>query len=139
MRRISDGELWARAEETLNPQDLGTFWVADVGCAVVSGSGSVYTGACVGGYLGLCAEQSAVSAMVAREPPRITRLVAVWRNPTGDLYALPPCGRCREFLRLVSEDNLRAGVLLGPDHVVRLGDLLPSHGWSPQLLRATSR
>jgi len=136
---ISVADLCRRAEAALNPQDLGDFLVADVGCAIVAENGSVYTGACVGGYLGLCAEQSAVSAMVAEAPPRIVTLVAVWRDPTGALHALPPCGRCREFLRLLSQSNLQADVVLGLDNVVKLQDLLPSHGWSSQLLWSTTR
>ena len=133
-------ELCRRAESALNPQHLGDFWVADVGCAVVAENGSVHTGASVGGHLGLCAEQSAVSAMVTRGPPRISRLVAVWRDSDGTLHALPPCGRCREFLRLMSQSNLQAEVILGIDRVVRLGDLLPSHGWTSQpLWSSTSR
>jgi len=131
---ISDVELCGRAEAALDPHDLGDFYVADVGCAVVAASGSVYTGACIGGQLGLCAEQSAVSAMVSQEPPRIIKLVAVWRDSSGGLHALPPCGRCREFLRLMSQDNLEADVILGRDHVVKLKDLLPSPGWSAELL-----
>jgi cytidine deaminase len=131
---ITVAELCERAEAALNPQDLGAFHVADVGCAVVAEDGSVHTGACIGGYLGLCAEQSALSAVVAQGPPRIVMLAAVWRDPGGALHALPPCGRCREFLRLLSQSNLEADVVLGLDHVVKLKDLLPSHGWSSQVL-----
>jgi cytidine deaminase len=134
MREITVAELCARAQSALNPQDLGGFLVADVACAVVAEDGSVYTGTCVGGHLGLCAEQSAVSAMVAHGPPRITRLAAVWQDPEGALHALPPCGRCREFLRLMSQSNLQAEIVLGLDRVVVLQDLLPSHGWLSQLL-----
>ena len=139
MSEISDVELCARAEAALNPQNLGNFSVADVGCAVVAANGSVYTGACIGGYLGLCAGPSAVSAMVTQGPPRIVKLVAVWRDGDGALHALPPCGRCREFLRLMSPDNLRAEVILGLGHVVQLKDLLPSPGWSSELLWTRGR
>ena len=134
MPGITAAELCEAAESALNPQDLGGFLVADVGCAVVAEDGSVHTGACIGGYLGVCAEQSAVSAMVAQGPPRIVMLASVWRDADGALHALPPCGRCREFLRLVSQSNLEADVVLGLDRVVKLGDLLPSHGWTSQFL-----
>jgi cytidine deaminase len=85
---ITVAELCERAEAALNPQDLGAFHVADVGCAVVAEDGSVHTGACIGGYLGLCAEQSALSAVVAQGPPRIVMLA-----PCG---AIPGarCTRC---------------------------------------------
>lgn len=132
---ITDAELCERAEAALNPQRLGDFHAADVGCALVSEEGRVFTGACIGGYLGVCAEQSAVSAMVTAGPPRIRKLVAVWRDGNGDLHALPPCGRCREFLRVMSQDNLEADVILGPGHVVKLRDLLPSPGWHSEVLR----
>ncbi len=95
---------------------------------------SVHTGACIGGYLGLCAEQSAVSAMVTQGPPRIVKLAAVWRDSDGALHALPPCVCCREFLRLMSQSNLEADVVLGLEYVVKLKDLLSSHGWTSQLL-----
>jgi hypothetical protein len=49
---------------------------------------------------------------VAHGPPRIVMLAAVWRDPDGAVHALPPCGRCREFLRLVSQSNLEADVVL---------------------------
>jgi len=135
VRAITDADLWARAEAALNPQRIGDLWIADVACALVSQDGRVFTGASVGGYLGVCAEQSAVTAMVSAGPPLVRRLVAVWRDEHGALHALPPCGRCREFLRLVSQDNLEAEVVLGPDHVVRLRDLLPVHGWHAEALR----
>lgn len=134
MQEITVAELCKRAEAALNPQNLGDFSVADVGCAVVAEDGAIYSGACIGGYLGLCAEQSAISALVSQGPPRIVMLAAVWRDADGALHALPPCGRCREFLRLMSQTNLDADVVLGLDHVVTLRDLLPSHGWTSQLL-----
>ncbi|MGI8418481.1 MAG: cytidine deaminase family protein [Nakamurella sp.] len=134
MSNISDADLWKRAESALNPQRLGDFYVADVGCALISESGEVFTGACIGGYLGICAEQSAVSAMVTAGPPHIQKIVAVWRDDEGLVHAIPPCGRCREFLRTMSQDNLEAGVILGPEHVVKLRELLPFHGWHSEQL-----
>lgn len=126
---ISPERLWELAARALNPQQVGHSWVADVACALEGQDGRVWTGACVGGYLGLCAEQSAVSAMVSAGPPVVRSIVAVWRDGRGDLHVLPPCGRCREFLRTLSPQNLDADVVLGPDHVVPLRDLLPVPGW----------
>lgn len=125
-------DLIRLAAAALNPQDLGGFHVADVGCALEDERGRVWTGACVGWYLGLCAEQSAVRAMVSAGPPVVRRIVAVWRDEDGDLFVLPPCGRCREFLRVVSQRNLGTDVVLGPDRVVALRDLLPEFGWSAE-------
>ena len=131
---ISNAELCTAAEAALNPQHLGDVLVADVACALVTPDGRLFTGACIGGHLGLCAEQSAVSAMVSVAPPTISKLVAVWRDADGGLHALPPCGRCREFLRVLSQDNLRTEIVLGPDRSVTLEELLPSYGWRSELL-----
>jgi cytidine deaminase len=38
---------------------------------------------------------------------------------------IPPCGRCREFIRQVHEENINAEVLLGEDKLIKLKDLLP--------------
>lgn len=126
---ISNEELVKLAEAVLNSQKLDGFYVGDVGCALVSGSGQVFTGACLGTYLGICAEQSAFGSLVSKEEPKIQKIVAVWKNEDGELHVLPPCGRCREFMRVLNQDNLEAEVVLGKDHSVKLKDLLPFHGW----------
>ncbi len=125
----SSERLCALAADALNPQDMGGFFVGDVACALEDERGVVWTGTCVGGHLGVCAEQSAVSAMLSAGPPVIRRIVAVWRDEHGALFVLPPCGRCREFLRTVSQRNLETEVILGPDHVVQLRELLPYPWW----------
>ena len=79
-----------------------------------------------------CALQPAegLSQMVSRAGPVVRRVVAVWADPDGGaLQGLPPCGRCREFLRVLSQQNLDAIVHLGPDHRMTLRELLPVHGW----------
>ena len=129
--RLSDAELIARAARALNPQRLDAeFWVADVGAAVEAADGQVFTGACIGGFLSVCAEVSALSQLVAATAPTITRVVAVWRDPSDSaLHVIPPCGRCREFLRTLSQKNLDATVILGPNHKATVRDLLPYPSW----------
>ena len=130
-KRLSNADLISRAAEALNPQMLGEgFWVADVGAAVEAEDGQVFTGACIGGYLAICAEMGALSQLVAATTPTITRVVAVWRNPADAvLHVIPPCGRCRELMRTMSPRNLDATVILGPDHTATLLDLLPYAAW----------
>jgi cytidine deaminase len=127
----TDSDLIALAAAAINRQQLSDgSWAADVGAAVEAENGSLFTGASVGGYLSVCAEQSALTQMVSRTGPVVRRVVAVWRDPeSGALNVLPPCGRCREFLRVVSQQNLEAVVILGPSHRKTLRDLLPLHGW----------
>jgi cytidine deaminase len=129
MSQISDTELIKHAEEALNSQNLGHMYVADVGSALVAKNGHVFTGACIGGGLSICAEQSAASNMVSKTGPVITKIVAVWKDEHDQLFAVPPCGRCREFLRTLAEENLEADVILGKDHVVKLKELLPYAFW----------
>ena len=134
MSSIIDTDLIKAAENTLNSQKINDLYVADVGCAIISEDDQIFTGACIGGYLGICAEQSAVSNMLSKTGPKIKKLVAVWKDESGELYALPPCGRCREFLRLMSQDNLEAEIILGKDHTVKLKDLLPIPMWHSERL-----
>jgi cytidine deaminase len=128
---LSDADLISRAAEALNPQMLAEgLWVADVGAAVEAEDGRIFTGAAIGGYLAICAELGALSQLVAATTPTITRVVAVWRNPDDAvLHVIPPCGRCREFMRTMSQRNLEATVILGPDHTRTLRGLLPYAGW----------
>jgi cytidine deaminase len=128
---ISDRDLIAAAAQALNPQQLADgSWAADVGAAVEAADGQVFTGASIGGYLAVCAEQSALTQLVSTTAPRIRRVVAVWRDPAdGALHILPPCGRCREFMRVLDQANLDAQIILGPDHTSTLADLLPLPGW----------
>lgn len=130
MSEITDTELIARAESALNSQKIDNeTYIGDVGCALVAEDDKVFTGTCIGGTYGICAEQSAVSSMITAGAPRIKKLVAVWKDEHGELYVLPPCGRCREFLRQMSQDNLQADIVLGTKHVVKLEELLPFYGW----------
>ena len=130
-KRLSNADLISRAAEALNPQKLDEgFWVADVGAAVEAEDGRVFTGACIGGYLAICAEMGALSQLVAATTPTIVRMVAVWRNPADAvLHVIPPCGRCRELVRTMSQQNLEATVILGPNHTTTLRNLLPYAGW----------
>jgi len=109
----------------------------DVGAVVLSANGNVYDGVCVDTpSWGLCAERSALAAMITAGEYRFHQIVAVWRNEgTGEIHVLPPCGVCREFMRQIDGDNLTAEVILGQDRSLPLGDLLPEHAWPPPLPR----
>ena len=63
----------------------------------------------------------------------IEAIVAVHRGDDRRLRVLPPCGRCREFIRQVDPANLDTKVILGHGDVLPLRDLLPRHEW-PQPL-----
>lgn len=133
---ISDAELIDSAAGVLRPRVVEGRLMGDVGAALVSAGGRVYTGVSVDTpSWGLCAERSAMAAMITAGETRVERLVAVWRDAeSGALHVLPPCGVCREFLRAVDVGNLGCSVVLGRDWVVGLRELLPFWEWPEALV-----
>jgi cytidine deaminase len=71
--------------------------------------------------------------MVTAGEYRIATIVAVWRDEQGVLFVLPPCGRCREFIRQVDRSNLDTEVILGRHDSAALRDLLPRNAWPEPL------
>ncbi|HEY64603.1 MAG TPA: cytidine deaminase [Caldilineae bacterium] len=125
---MSDEELVEKAKSVIHPRKIkGGFLVGDVGCALLTENGNVYLGVSIdtASGMGFCAEHSAIAAMVTAGEHRIKKIVAVWED--GSI--IPPCGRCREFIRQMHEDNLNTEVIIGKNKVVRLKELLPYHDW----------
>lgn len=126
----SDG-LIAAAESVLHPRTVGDRLFGNVGSALVTEAGNRYSGVCVdtGSGTGFCAEHAAIAAMVTAREYRIAKIVAVWRSDEGLLHVLPPCGRCREFIRQVDRANIDTEVVLGRGQSAPLRELLPFHEW----------
>ena len=129
---MNDDDLVARAAAVVNPQVVAGRLMGDVGAALVTDRGAVYVGVCIDTHsgTGFCAEHSAIAAMVTAGERRIEKIVAVWKDQEGSVVILPPCGRCREFIRQMDAVNLDASVILH-DGVLKLRDLLPYHDWPP--------
>jgi len=98
-----------------------------VGCTLVTAAGNRYSGVCIDLGGGICAEHATIAAMVTAGEYQIAKIVAVWRDEDGTLYVLPPCGRCREFIRQVDPANINTHVVTGSDSVRSLRELLPLH------------
>lgn len=133
---MTNEELIKEAERALNPRSSTDGRVhGDVGAALVSDDGNLYTGVCVDTpSWGLCAERSAIASMITNKEYKIKRIVAVWRNEkTGKLHVLPPCGYCRQFMRDIDESNMNAEVILGREETKELKELLPNHEWPEPL------
>jgi cytidine deaminase len=108
----------------------------DVAAMLLTDQGNAYAGVCIdtGSGTGFCAEHSAIAAMVTAGEYRIAKIVAVWRDERdGKLYVLPPCGRCRQFIRQIDEANLETDVVLGKEKVLKLKELLPYYAWPEPL------
>jgi cytidine deaminase len=125
---MTNDELIRQAQAVIQPRKIaGGFTIGDVGCALLTDKGQLHVGVCidVSGGIGFCAEHSAIAAMITHGEQSIRRIVAV----LGDGTILPPCGRCREFMRQIDSGNMdRTEVLLSRDKMVRLRELLP-HPW----------
>jgi cytidine deaminase len=129
---MSYDDLIQSAARVLNPKWVDDRLVfGDVAAALVTRAGNQYVGVCIdtGSGTGFCAEHSAIAAMVTAGEYKIKTIVAVWRDDGGTLHVVPPCGRCREFIRQIDAENLETDVVLGPDQAVPLRDLLPYHEW----------
>ncbi len=126
MKTISNSELIARAASVIRSRRLGGFLVGDVGAALVTDKGIVHVGTCMDtSGLGICAEQSAIAAMLAAGEDRVRKIVAVWKDEHGKLFVISPCGHCRETMRQVCGATAKTEILLSKTKAVKLEKLLP--------------
>jgi cytidine deaminase len=108
-----------------------------VGAALRTADGQIFSGIhfeTATGFANICGEVAAICCMVAAGHRDLAIVAAVWRDPEGKHYLLPPCGRCRE---VISDFNPEAWVIVTtmPDHwdaaaiehpmKVRVAELLP--------------
>jgi cytidine deaminase len=131
------GELYKKARSVINPRKLSEDAEAGgVGAAILSASGVVYVGVCIDTAcsMGFCAEHAAAAAMITAGESRVLKMIAVgW-----DGRIMPPCGRCREFISLLHEDNRDAEIMVGEGVVVTLRELLPYDWRRPQGAKSCS-
>jgi cytidine deaminase len=124
MTKISNEKLIEKAKSVLKPRKIKHgFTVGDVGCALITAKGNVYLGVSIdtASGMGFCAEHSAIAAMVTHGEHVIKKIVAVVEDGTP----IAPCGRCREFMRQIHEENSEAEVIIGKNKSVKLKELLP--------------
>jgi len=117
-------ELYNVAKSIVNPKRLTEFAISgSVGCALVTDKQNIYKGVCIDAAcaIGFCAEHSAIAAMITAGENKILKIIAVGRD--GNI--MPPCGRCRELISQVHEDNLKTEVMISKNHIVTIRDLLP--------------
>jgi cytidine deaminase len=116
-------ELYEIAKNTLNPRELSkSSYSGSVAAAILTDKGNVYKGVCIDtpSSLGFCAEHAAIAAMITAGENRIVKMVAVYES--GEI--VPPCGRCREFINQIHDENYKCEVLL-KDKVTTIDELLP--------------
>ncbi len=116
--------LYQKAKSVIYPRKLSEYAEAGgVGAAILSKSGRVYTGVCIDTAcsMGFCAEHAAIAALVTAGESRILKMIAVG----SDGRIMPPCGRCREFVSQLHDDNLSTEVMVSTGVVVTIRELLP--------------
>lgn len=124
MENDSWRNLIKEAKRVINPRNISEFVEAGgVGAAILTESGSVYTGVCIDTAcsLGMCAERNAIANMITNGESRIEKLVCLGSN--GNLMF--PCGACRELMMQLGKKDIR--ILTDKDAFtyVNLEELMP--------------
>ncbi len=117
--------LCEKARNVLKPRILSKHVrIGDVACALVTDKGNVYTGICIDAAcsIGFCAEHAAISSMLTHGETRIMKLVSISEH--GVIY--PPCGRCRELISQIDENNIDTVIMIGDNEFKTLAELLPN-------------
>lgn len=116
-------DLIKQAQAVLNARQIAkNAWAGSVAAALISEKGNIYTGVCidVSCGMGFCAEHAAIAAMITAGESKIMKIVAVEEN-----WVIPPCGRCREFMNQINDENINTEIMVSQDRIVTLKELLP--------------
>ena len=115
--------LLSMAQKLINRVELNKYITyGGVACALLTDKGNIYTGIYIEAKcgIGFCAEHSAIAEMLKHGETKIVKIVS---SRKGKIY--PPCGRCRELIRMLNDDNLNTKVLLDDNSIVTIRELLP--------------
>lgn len=127
MTKMTFDELYKKAKSVVSPRRLsGVAESGGVGAAILAESGNVYVGVCIDTAcsMGFCAEHAAAAAMITAGENRVLKMIAVgW-----DGRIMPPCGRCREFVSQIHDDNQNTEVMVAEGVIKNIRALLP-HDW----------
>ncbi len=122
-----DKELIKMAKAVVNPKRYNEqFEAGSVGCALMTDKGNILMGVCLdlSSGIGFCAEHTAISQMVTNKETKIKKIVACSNSKTHPI--LPPCGRCRELMKLIDKWNWdNTDVIISENEKVKLKELLP--------------
>ena len=110
--------------------------INEVGCALVTKKGEIFTGASMDLVcgIGFCGEHSAISNMISHSgETEIKTIVACSDSKTHPVMS--PCGRCRELMNVINKKNHKnTFVIISKKGKVKLKDLIPlnwleKEGW----------
>ena len=99
---------------------------AEVGAALITKKGNIFSGVSIGFYCGMgsCGEYQAIGSMVSNGEKEIKTIVAVDEN--GKI--IPPCGKCCEMISQACKKNKNTEVIISKTKKVKLKELLP-YAW----------
>lgn len=124
--------MYEAAKAVLNARRISDYVTAgEVGAAILSKSGRIYTGVCIDtcSTLGICAERNAIFNMITNGEQEIDKVLCVM--PDGSTGA--PCGACRELMvQLMPGRYHDVQIMLdyAAGRVITLGELTPEW-WIP--------
>jgi cytidine deaminase len=121
---INFNEIYKKAYDVNKPKQLtNTSSAGTIGAALLTETGNIYTGVCVDtrGSMGFCAEYAAAGAMISVGESHVIAMIAV--HSSGKIYS--PCGKCREFIRQMNDENMKTLVMVEKDTIVTIDELLP--------------
>ncbi len=118
--------LYEKARAVRKGRAISPFIEAgQVGAALVTRRGKIYTGVCMDtcSGLGMCAERAAIAAMITAGECEIDKIVAVM--PNGKVGS--PCGACREMMMQLGKNSGEIEILLDTESkkTVKLKELCP--------------
>jgi len=130
MKEITNQILIKKAASVIKPKKTEKGLFGDVSCALLSTNNHIYLGICadVGSNV-FCAEKNAIGSMITNGEYKIKKIVAVWKDKQNQIFVIPPCGNCRQFIFEVDNTNLNTDVILDKNKTVKLKDLLSYHNW----------
>ena len=112
---MENNKIWdlliEKAKEVQNPRMVSPFIEAgQVGAAILTKNGNIYTGVCVdtASTLGICAERNAIHNMITNGESEIDKIVCV----TSDGNVGSPCGACRELIMQLNKNSKDIEILL---------------------------
>jgi len=126
MREIGFKELYEMAKSKNKPCKMSPFIEAGgVSAAILTESGSVYTGVCIDTAcsLGMRAERNAIANMITNGKSKTAKLVCYFEGGTLGL----PCGACGELLMRLDKNSGNIEILLRYEILgtVLLKDIMP--------------
>jgi len=133
---IKDKKLIKEAEKIIvKSRSVKLIDTGDVGSALVTSKGNIFTGVSLGFYCGIgsCGEYQAIGSMISNGEKEIKTIVAVCYD-AKKYSVIPPCGKCREMIHQVSKKNWNTEVIISKTKKVKLKELLP-HSWGGTIER----